>query len=187
GCVLHSLGVRLAAKEALAALLEPQARTQLLQRAWHIARPALVGKRAGGELCAALPIPRGEGHGEACVVAPIAVRGRQVLDPELPRLDLCGVHLLPPYCCGLRLPTETHHRHGTCKGKHKSPLRGRAVPKGRPNARPIERPPLRRTAFCRLYVAGLRRARGDFFVRLSVEMPRRRVPCGRSPHRVTYR
>src|SRR5689334_4224965 len=57
-----------------------------------------------------------------------------------------------------------------------------------PGVRPEnQRPPLRRTAFAELYVAGLRRAWDGFFLRLHVEMPTVRVPCARSPLRVTYR
>ncbi len=96
GCVTHALGIRLAAHEAPPALLEPETRAQLLQRARHLARPAPARERAGCELPAALTILRSERDGKACVVAPITVGGRQVLRPQLPRLDLCGVHLLPP-------------------------------------------------------------------------------------------
>src|SRR5438094_5515069 len=94
--VLHSLGVRLTAHEAPSALLEPEARAQLLQRARHLARssPACEGARC--EFPAPLTIPRSERDGEARVVAPVTVGGRQVLRPQLPRLDLCGVRLLPP-------------------------------------------------------------------------------------------
>src|SRR6266487_2385317 len=95
-CVLHPLGVRLAAHEAPPALLEPEARTQLLQPARHLARPAPARERTGCESPAPLTVLGGKRDGEARVIAPITVGGRQVVRPQLPRLDLCGVHLVPP-------------------------------------------------------------------------------------------
>src|SRR5438874_13166186 len=94
--VLHSLGVRLTAHEAPPALLEPEARAQLLQRARHLSGPPPAGEGTRCELPAPLTILWSKRDGEACEVAPITVSGRQVLRPQLPRLDLCGVHLIPP-------------------------------------------------------------------------------------------
>jgi hypothetical protein len=96
GCVLHSLRVGLPAHEAPAALFEPEAGAKLLEPARHLTRPPPVCERTHGVLPAALTIFRSKRHCEACVVAPIAVSGRQVMRPELSGLDLCGVHRLPP-------------------------------------------------------------------------------------------
>src|SRR5438477_171699 len=160
------LVVRVAAHETPPALLEPEARALLLQRTRHLAGPPPAGEGTGCELPAPLTILGSERDGEACVVAPITVGGRQVLRPQLPRLDLCGVHLLPPdaACSNLRRtsgPDLARRSRNPPPGVHQKTVLAGAQEKGRPcGGRPF-----------RLFATGLRLAGGGFFLRLSVEMP----------------
>src|SRR2546423_1031844 len=75
-CVPHAFGVRLAAEEAPAALLVPEASAELLQRSRDVAGPSPACECIARRLAAKVSVPWCKCHGELRVIAPLSVTVR---------------------------------------------------------------------------------------------------------------